>query len=78
MLTTNVFERLLAEMPRIAQAVNGFRDPVAAHRALDALLGSLGMLPDEITLPASTVEAAAPNYPLGTMATLPVRVDAAV
>ena len=76
MATTSDYERLLAEMPRIAQAVNGFHDPVAAHRALDALLASLGWRPDEIALPGID-EAAGPGYPLGTMATLPVRADAA-
>ncbi|HWL37896.1 MAG TPA: hypothetical protein VNQ77_17050 [Frankiaceae bacterium] len=68
------FERLLAEMPRIAQAVNGFHDPVAAHRALDALLASLGVT--EVALPYDTDETAGPGYPLGTMATLPARADA--
>jgi hypothetical protein len=69
------FEQLLAEMPRIAQAVNGFQDPVAAHRALDALLASLGVGPDEIALPDGEDEVAMSTYPLGTMATLPVRAD---
>lgn len=75
MATTEQFERLLAEMPRIAQAVNGFHDPVAAHRALDALLASLGVRPDEIALPDDAD--AVPGNPLGTMATLPLRADAA-
>lgn len=74
MVTT--YERLMAEMPRIAQAVNGFHDPTAAHRALDALLASLGVPADEIALPADADEAGS-GRPLGTMATLPVRADAA-
>lgn len=76
MATTDAFERLLAEMPRIAQAVNGFHDPVAAHRALDALLASLGVRPGDITLPDDAAVTPAPGYPLGTMATMPLRAEA--
>ena len=75
MATTARSNGCLAEMPRIAQAVNGFHDPVAAHRALDALLASLGVLAGEITLPFVADETAAPGYPLGTMATMPLRAD---
>jgi hypothetical protein len=77
MAQTDSFERLLAEMPRIAQAVNGFHDPVAAHRALDALLDSLGLSPDEIALPDSADDDGVRGYPLGTMATMSLRSDTA-